>query len=157
MMSEAVNCPHCRALAAEDDVFCATCGRRIKSVADVRKSNPTSNVEVATSSVPGREYVAQSEIRSSALYAEYDSRKLTVLTGYAAGIIGFPIGLHRLYAGKRLWWIYLILFILGAIGSLLFVGFVFFGVMFIWWIVDLALMKGWVQQHNSTLRHQIFS
>ncbi|MFE0358859.1 hypothetical protein ACFW2I_36070 [Streptomyces nigra] len=114
-------------------------------------------MDSATSAVQERAYVNQAaEINSNALYAEYDSRKLAVLTGYVAGLIGFPIGLHRLYAGKPLWWIYLILFILGAIGSLLLVGFVFFGVMFIWWVIDMALMKGWVERHNQILRHQIF-
>ncbi|MER5436819.1 hypothetical protein [Streptomyces sp. NPDC002588] len=114
-------------------------------------------MDSAAPAVPERAYVNQArEINSNALYAEYDSRKLAVLTGYVAGLIGFPIGLHRLYAGKPLWWIYVILFILGAIGSLLLVGFVFFGVMFIWWIIDMALMKGWVERRNQILRHQIF-
>ncbi|MEE1829416.1 zinc ribbon domain-containing protein [Streptomyces sp. SP17KL33] len=159
MMSEKVSCSNCGALAAKDDSFCATCGRRIRSEDTVDAPNLTtaSNVEVGNHSVPDGEHGSQSDIKSGALYAEYDSRKLTVLTGYAAGAIGFSIGLHRLYARKPLWWLYLILFILGAIGSLLLVGFVFFGVMFIWWIVDMALMKQWVENHNSDLRRQIFN
>ncbi|MFI1507591.1 zinc ribbon domain-containing protein [Streptomyces sp. NPDC020597] len=157
MMSEAISCPHCGALASVDDSFCAICGRRIRqeSVVDARKSTTESDSE---SAIPANERGrdGQVEINSNALYAEYDSRKLTVLTGYMAGVIGFPVGLHRLYAGKPLWWIYLILFILGAIGSLLLVGFVFFGILFVWWIIDMALMKGWVEKYNQTLRHQIF-
>ncbi|MET7988735.1 zinc ribbon domain-containing protein [Streptomyces sp. NPDC005281] len=159
MMSEMVNCPHCGAVATQEDSFCAICGRRIRpeSVTDAREPIPASGPEPSPLAAPGQAYANQAEMSPHALYAEYDSRKLTVLTGYAAGVIGFPVGLHRLYAGKPLWWIYLILFILGAIGSFLIVGFFFFGVMFIWWIVDMALMKEWVQSHNKTLRYQIFS
>jgi hypothetical protein len=159
MMSETVKCPHCGAVAAQEDSFCAICGLRIRPEDTIgpRDSITVSDSESAPPAAPGRKDANQAEISSNALYAEYDSRKLTVLTGYAAGVIGFPIGLHRLYAGKPLWWIYLILFILGAIGSLLLVGFVFFGVIFIWWIVDMALMKGWVEKYNQTLRYQIFN
>ncbi|MFD3503132.1 hypothetical protein ACFWWT_38185 [Streptomyces sp. NPDC058676] len=159
MMSETVKCPHCDAVAAQEDSFCAICGRRIRPEGTIgaRDSITVSDSEAVTPAAPRRERANQAEISSNALYAEYDSRKLTVLTGYAAGVIGFPIGLHRLYAGKPLWWIYLILFILGAIGSLIFVGFVFFGIMFTWWIVDMALMKGWVEKYNQTLRFQIFN
>ncbi|MFD5633623.1 zinc ribbon domain-containing protein [Streptomyces sp. NPDC127077] len=159
MMSETANCPHCGAVAAQDDFFCAICGMRIRpeGVSDAREPLPVVGPDPGPSPAPGRARANQAEVGPQALYAEYDSRKLAVLTGYVAGIIGFPIGLHRLYAGKPLWWIYLILFILGAIGSFLLVGFVFFGIMFIWWLVDMALMKEWVESHNRDLRCQIFS
>lgn len=158
-MAEVISCSHCGTLASRDDAFCAICGRRIKpeGAVEARESRTESGSAFATPAIPGREHISQAETSPNALYAEYDSRKLTVLTGYVAGIIGFPVGLHRLYAGKPLWWIYLILFIVGAIGSLFLVGFVFFGVMFVWWIVDMALMKWWVEKYNQTLRHQIFS
>ncbi|MGV4982052.1 hypothetical protein ACVB8X_10110 [Streptomyces sp. NRAIS4] len=90
------------------------------------------------------------------MYAEYDSRKLTVLTGYVAAAIGFPIGLHRIYAGKPLWWLYLILFVLGAVGSLIFVGIVFLGAVFIWLLVDLAMMRDWIEERNREIRHTVF-
>ncbi|WP_326790532.1 zinc ribbon domain-containing protein [Streptomyces sp. NBC_00151] len=159
MMTDMVNCPHCGAVATQEDSFCAICGRRIRpeGVINAHEPIPVSSPEPAPLATPGQVHANQAEIGPHALYAEYDSRKLTVLTGYVAGVIGFPVGLHRLYAGKPLWWIYLILFILGAIGSFILVGFVFFGVMFIWWIVDMALMKEWVESHNQTLRHQIFN
>ncbi|MGP3949618.1 hypothetical protein [Streptomyces sp. 7N604] len=93
----------------------------------------------------------------SSAYAEYDSRKLTVLTGYVAGVVGFSIGLHRIYAKKPLWWGYLLLAILGAVGSLVLVGFVFFGILFLWLLVDLAFMRRWVEEHNCSLQRQVFS
>lgn len=157
-MPERVSCSNCGALTALDDAFCPNCGRPIRSNVAVDASKSTAaDAEAKARGVPEQQRLPQlPEVVSGFLYAEYDSRKLTVLTGYAAGLIGFPIGLHRLYAGKHLWWLYLILFILGAIGSFLLVGFVFFGVMFIWWVVDMALMKGWVEEHNSALRRQIF-
>ncbi|GGV25631.1 hypothetical protein GCM10010495_46730 [Kitasatospora herbaricolor] len=180
-MPDMASCRNCGGTLAPEDAFCSSCGARAAPRPEPR---PDLGADPGRGGVPadtagrpaGGTGLAQAvrvapdeEIRpwdvppvpvealgSAAVYAEYDSRKLTVLTGYLAGVIGFTIGLHRLYLGKPLWWVYFCLSVLGAVGSLVLVGFVFFGILFIFLAFDLARMRGWVDESNARLRAEVF-
>ncbi|OKI27767.1 hypothetical protein A6A07_28045 [Streptomyces sp. CB03911] len=185
-MPDMASCRNCGGTLAREDAFCSSCGARAAPRPELRPGFPAdpgrAGVPADTAGrTAGGTGLAQAvraqavrvapeeEIRpwdvppvpvealgSAAVYAEYDSRKLTVLTGYLAGVIGFTIGLHRLYLGKPLWWVYFCLSVLGAVGSLLLVGFVFFGILFIFLAFDLARMRRWVDESNARLRAEVF-
>lgn len=159
MTSRTASCPACSAPVSEADSFCGNCGHSIAG--ECLANQQTAGVRAgAKPHFSDRERQPPASIpsgsNSSGLYAEYDSRKLNVLTGYVAAIIGFSFGLHRIYAKKHLWWVYLILAILGALGSILLVGFVFWGILGIWLAIDLAMMPNWVGKHNQDLRQEVF-
>jgi hypothetical protein len=144
-MPETTRCHACSAPVAQQDIFCPECGVHLE---------PTGELQGAK---PGITATARDDLDAVAAYAEYDSRKLTVLTGYVAGIWGWPIGLHRLYAKKPGWWLYLVVFILGVASLPFFgVGLVFFGLALLGLGCDLGSMSRWVEKYNRKLRQEIF-
>ncbi|MEU4039064.1 zinc ribbon domain-containing protein [Streptomyces collinus] len=153
-MTDGIRCSNCGTVIAPATAFCPECGHRQNAATD---SVTTLGAPSNQPAPPPPPHAPLPVPNSSEIYAEYDSRKLTVLTGYAAALIGgLFIGLHRIYAGKPLWWLYLVLFILGSILSIVLVGFVFWGAAFIWLLVDLAMMPGWIEERNRQIRQAVF-
>jgi hypothetical protein len=143
-MPETMRCRACSAPVAQQDVFCPECGVHLEPTGEPQGVRPGTGA-------------TRDGLDAVAAFAEYDSRKLTALTGYVAGVGGWPIGLHRLYAKKPGWWLYLILTILGIAGLPFFLaGSVFFGVEIIGLAFDLGFMRRWVEKHNRRLRQEIF-
>jgi TM2 domain-containing membrane protein YozV len=144
-MPETMRCRACSAPVAQQDAFCPECGVHLEPAGEPLGVRPGSTA------------ATRDGLDAVAAYAEYDSRKLTALTGYVAGFFGWPIGLHRLYAKRPGWWVYLILTILGVAGSPFFlVGFVFFGLEILGLAFDLGFMRRWVEKRNRRLRQEIF-
>lgn len=144
-MPETTRCRACSAPVAQQDAFCPECGVHLEPTGEP----PGVRSEITVATRDGLDAVAA--------YAEYDSRKLTVLTGYIAGICGWPIGLHRVYLKKHGWWLFLILSMLGfPTIPLAGVGLVFLGVAITVLCFDLAFMRRRVEEHNRRLRQAIF-
>ncbi len=83
----------------------------------------------------------------------YAAEKIKVMrksaaVAYVLWFILGSLGLHRFYMRKPLGWLYILLLILGFATAMIGIGFVFFLLVGIWWVVDAFLIYRWVEHYN---------
>lgn len=87
---------------------------------------------------------------------QYDARKKSVAVCYLLALFLGGVGAHRFYAGRIASGIaYVVLFLVGAVLSVVGIGLIAFGILAIWMIVDLFLIPGMIREHNLKLSETI--
>ncbi len=86
----------------------------------------------------------------------YDANKKSVLISYLLWFFLGGFGGHRFYNGRTGSAVAILLMtIFGFLLSYVLVGFLLLIPVFIWIIVDLFLIPGWVRNHNNLLARQL--
>ena len=82
----------------------------------------------------------------------YHASKKSVFIAYLLWFFLGTIGAHRFYVGKiPSGIIMLVLCVISWVLTLVFVGVIGFGILFVWLLVDVFLVHVYVSQHNTRL------
>lgn len=77
--------------------------------------------------------------------------KKNVTSAYLLWVLLGSLGLHRFYCRKSWGWVYILFLALGFLTATFGIGFVFFLIIGIWWVVDAFLIYKWVERYNLGL------
>jgi TM2 domain-containing membrane protein YozV len=87
---------------------------------------------------------------------QYDANKKSTLVAYLLWFFFGWIGGHRFYLGRTMSAVgMMVLFGLSVLLSFVFIGFIGFGILAIWALVDAFLIPGMIAENNNTLINQI--
>ena len=86
----------------------------------------------------------------------YDANKKSVLVAYLLWFFLGMFGVHRLYLGK--WISGLLLLLLTAISSalyIIYIGVILMAIPGLWWLIDALLIPGMVRRYNTELVYDV--
>lgn len=86
----------------------------------------------------------------------YDAAKKDLILAYLLWFFLGSFGVHRFYLNRSFSGAMMAILHLISWGTLMIaIGFLGFGLLGLWWLIDAILIMGWVERHNEQLAHHI--
>jgi hypothetical protein len=79
------------------------------------------------------------------------TQQLNVVLAYFLWWFVGIFGMHRLYTRQKLWWVYIVLGIVGIITTFILIGYLILIGLFILWLIDGFKLNGVVRDFNLSI------